>query len=171
VGRGIGPALEAHDVLAVLRGEAHAPADLKARSVMMAGELLEFCGSCLPGTGRDVALRLLESGAAWAKFQAICEAQGGMRMPGVAQQRQVIEAPVAGRVTGVDSRLLARAAKLAGAPGVRTAGIELHVKLGSKVARGEPLFTLHAEAPGELEYALQYIETHPAIDIAHDRNA
>lgn len=165
VGRGVGPALEARDVLAVLRGEPDAPADLRARSLLLAGELLEFCGYSAVGAGVGTATGLLESGAAWAKFQAICEAQGGLRTPGVARLRRTVTAARSGRIAGIDNRLLARAAKLAGAPGAPTAGLELHVRLGEPVARGVALFTLHAEAPGELAYALQYAETHPAIDV------
>ena len=48
------------------------------------------------------------------------------------------------------------ASKLAGAPRAGTAGIDLHVRNGDFVERGEPLFTLHAESPGELAYALDY---------------
>jgi len=44
-GRGIGPALEAHDVLAVLRRDTHAPADLRRRALLISGLLLEFCGA------------------------------------------------------------------------------------------------------------------------------
>jgi thymidine phosphorylase len=62
-------------------------------------------------------------------------------------------------------------AKLAGAPDVRTAGIDLHVKLGDTVARGQPLFTLHSEAPGELDYALQYVGTHPAVYLTEEPSA
>src|SRR3990167_4612679 len=130
VGRGVGPALEAHDVLAVLRGAAAAPVDLRMRALVLAGELLEFCGHSIPGTGRSEAWRLLDSGAAWAKFQAICEAQGGLREPGVAPLRDAVTADRTGYVCGIDSRRLARVAKLAGAPGAPTAGLSLHVKLG-----------------------------------------
>ncbi len=44
VGKGIGPALEARDVLAVLQRTVAAAPDLRERSVMLAGALLEFCG-------------------------------------------------------------------------------------------------------------------------------
>jgi thymidine phosphorylase len=171
VGRGIGPSLEARDVLAVLRGEAAGPADLKSRAVLLAGELLEFGGGIPPGRGRTTALQLLDSGAAWRKFQAICEAQGGMRVPGVASLRREVAAARTGYVAGIDSRKLARTAKLAGAPTAPTAGIELHVRLGERVAHGAPLFTLHAEAPGELDYALQYVGAHPAIYLTDELTA
>lgn len=163
VGRGIGPALEAHDVLAVLRGATSAPVDLRMRSLALAGELLEFCGHSTPGTGHSEAWRLLDSGAAWDKFQSICKAQGGLRTPGVAPLREPIMAERSGYVAGIDSRRLARVAKLAGAPDAATAGLELHVRLGDAVQRGQPLFTLHAEAPGELTYAKEYLGTHPIV--------
>lgn len=165
VGRGIGPALEAHDVLAVLRGAASAPVDLRMRSLALAGGLLEFCGHSPPGTGHAEAWRLLDSGAACAKFQAICEAQGGLRQPGIAALRDPIVAERSGHVSGIDNRRLARVAKLAGAPDAAAAGLELHVGLGDRVERGQPLFTLHAEAPGELAYAKEYLATHPIITL------
>ena len=59
-------------------------------------------------------------------------------------------------MTSFDNRRLAKLAKLAGAPRARAAGLDLHVRVGELVAPGQPLFTLHAEAPGELEYALHH---------------
>jgi thymidine phosphorylase len=63
VGRGIGPALEAWDVLAVLRNEAGAPEDLRQRAVTLAGRLLELGGKALPGQGVALAMEVLASGA------------------------------------------------------------------------------------------------------------
>lgn len=166
VGHGIGPALEAHDVLAVLRGAPGAPADLRQRALALAGALLEFCQPSLAGRGLAEATRLLDSGAAWTRFQAICEAQGGLREPPVAPWRHVVAAEAEGRVQAIDSRLLARVAKLAGAPASPAAGLELHVRLGDVVRIGQPLITVHADAPGELAYALQYLDGHPLVDLA-----
>ncbi|MCW5660035.1 MAG: thymidine phosphorylase family protein [Burkholderiaceae bacterium] len=168
VGRGVGPALEAHDVLAVLRGAASAPVDLRMRALALAGELLEFCGHSAPGTGHSEAWRLLDSGAAWDKFQAICEAQGGLREPGVAPLREPVLAERSGHVSAINSRRLARVAKLAGAPGAPTAGLVLHVRLGDRVERGMPLFTLHARAAGEMAYARGYLATHPVVALADE---
>ena len=165
VGRGIGPALEAHDVLAVLRGAAHAPVDLRTRAVTLAGHLLEFVGRSHSGEGSAEACRLLDSGVAWQKFQAICEAQGGLRMPPVAPLQHPVLARRSGLVHAIDNRRLARVAKLAGAPRAPAAGLELHVKLGDRVEDGSPLFTLHAQAPGELAYALQYLDAYPLISL------
>jgi thymidine phosphorylase len=171
VGRGIGPALEARDVLAVLRGESGAPEDLKARALTLASALLEFSGENSPAQARSKAQQLLQSGAAWNKFQSICAAQGGLREPGTSGLNRPVTARQAGVVAAIDCRRLARAAKLAGAPTSPAAGLELHVRLGEHVERGQPMFTMHADAPGELEYALQYVATHPAVYLSDELSA
>jgi thymidine phosphorylase len=156
IGSGIGPALEAHDVLAVLQRAHDAPQDLRARATELAGALLEAGGRALMGDGQRLAATTLDDGRAWKKFQRICEAQGGMRVPPIAPHQRPLEAARAGRVRSIDNRKIAKLAKLAGAPDVRSAGVALHVKIGATVERGAPLCTLHAEAPGELAYALDY---------------
>ena len=163
VGIGIGPALEARDVLAVLRGEASAPGDLRTRACLLAGELLELGGAAPHGAGRDMAADILADGRALAKFMAICEAQGGFREPSHAPLRHDLIAVSDGVVAGIDNRQLARIAKLAGAPSAPSAGVEMHVKLGQKVAKGEPLLTLHSEARGELDYALAFASANPHV--------
>lgn len=166
VGKGIGPALEARDVLAVLQRTVAAPPDLRERSVMLAGALLEFCGAVPLGQGTRTAGSLLDSGAAWRKFEAICETQGGLRIPGEAIFRRDIVAPHAGKVTAIDNRHIARTAKLAGAPMRHVAGIEMRVRVNDEVRAGQPLFTVHAQASGELDYSCSYALAHPAVSIA-----
>jgi thymidine phosphorylase len=161
VGRGLGPALEARDALAVLRGEPDAPRDLRERALDLAGHVLELAGHVRDG--RVLARTILDDGRAWRKFQAICAAQGGMREPGRAPHTRPVCAARGGRIVGIDNRRLARAAKLAGAPSDPAAGLEIHVRPGAVVATGEPLFTLHAESAGELAYALAFTERHPDI--------
>jgi thymidine phosphorylase len=163
VGRGIGPALEARDVMSVLRGERAAPEDLRDRALALAGELFEHLQATALGEGAARAREILASGAAWRKFTAICEAQGGLREPPRASHTRSWPAARAGTVTSIDNRSLARAAKLAGAPRDPAAGIDLHVRLGARVSSGEPLFTLHADSPGGLDYALAYVEAHPSL--------
>jgi thymidine phosphorylase len=163
VGRGIGPALEAMDVLAVLRRAPDAPVDLRARALDLAGHLLDLAPDAVVGQGRDRAQALLDSGAAEAKFIAICAAQGGFREPGTASQRIEILAPHAGELTAVDNRRIARIAKLAGAPRQKSAGIRLLARIGDRMDRGQPLYELHAETPGELAYALAYAESQTGV--------
>ncbi len=163
VGRGIGPALEARDVLAVLQGTADAPPDLRDRAVALAGHLLELGGAAAAGNGTGLAARTLDEGGAWRKFQAICEAQGGMRVPPRAGHFRPVLANRAGKVTAIDNRRLAKVAKLAGAPVAKAAGVEIHVQLGMTVTSGEPLYTVHAEAPGELAYSFDYVAANSDI--------
>ena len=156
VGRRIGPALEARDVLAVLQGQAGAPQDLKDRAVCLAGVLLEMAGAAAEGQGQQIATRTLADGSAWAKFQAICEAQGGLREPPHAHYHYDVFAEKDGIVETIDNRVVARIAKLAGAPADKAAGVEMNIKLGDPVRSGDVLMTIHAESPGELEYALEF---------------
>lgn len=163
VGRGIGPALEARDVLAVLQNDEGAPQDLRARALALAARLLELSGAAPGGQGAPAAETLLTSGAAFRKFQRICEAQGGMRAPGVAAYRHDVIGDRSGKVAAVHNRKLAKAAKLAGAPGAQCAGVNFHAPLGSTVLRGQTLFTIHAQTEGELAYSLDYVGAHPDI--------
>lgn len=163
VGRGVGPALEARDVLAVLQNLPDAPEDLRERSTQITGALLELVGAADDGAGQGMAEDVLKSGKAWDKFQRICEAQGGMRQPPVSSHHRPVPSPRKGRVTAIDNRRLAQVAKLAGAPDAKAAGVELHVRLGSAVDAEQPLYTVHTETPGELAYAVDYVAANPDI--------
>jgi len=157
VGRGIGPALEAKEVVAVLRREAGASLELRERSLRLAAEVVALAGGAPdPAAAAAAARAALDDGRAWRKFVAICEAQGGMREPPTAAHRRDVTAARDGVVAAIDNRRLARVAKLAGAPLDKAAGVVLHVHCGARVARGLPLFTIHAESPGELDYAFAY---------------
>ena len=145
VGRGIGPALEARDVLAVLQDTPAAPEDLKLKACALAGALLELGGAAARGEGACLAIRTVEDGRAWAKFQRICLAQGGMRTPPLAGQQHPLPASRAGRVRSIDNRRIAKLAKLAGAPEARAAGVELARSPGSGDGGGTA--RLHACTP------------------------
>lgn len=163
VGRGIGPALEAWDVLAVLQRQAAAPQDLRDRALLLAGHVLEIGELASAGQGYAMARDALDSGRAWVKFQAICRAQGGMREPTTARHTQPCIAAGDGMVTAIDNRRIALAAKLAGAPAAPAAGVTMEVKVGDRAQRGQPLFHLHAETPGELAYARAYVDDQQGI--------
>ncbi|MDP3801799.1 thymidine phosphorylase family protein [Brevundimonas sp.] len=156
VGRGVGPALEARDVLAVLRKAEGAPEDLRRRACAMAGTALEMGGAVAQGQGAAAAAATLDDGRAWEKFRRICEAQGGLRTPPEAPLRQALPATRAGRIVHINNRKVARLAKLAGAPDSKAAGLTMEVRLGDEVAEGQPLVILHAQTRGELDYALDY---------------
>lgn len=155
VGRGIGPALEARDILAVLRREPTAPQDLRDRALDLAGALLDLADD----GGRPQAEALLDGGEAEAKFLAICDAQGGFREPSKASHVVTEHAPSTGSVMSIDNRRIAKIAKLAGAPGRKTAGVDLLARPGDRVQAGDPLYEIHAESPGELAWARDFVRS------------
>lgn len=169
IGRGIGPALEAIDVVRVLTCAPDAPADLRARAIRLVAALLELAGSVSAGTGEIVAAKALDDGRAWTKFQAICEAQGGMRDPPKSAHRRPVAAARSGRIVSVDNRRIARMAKLAGAPDDKAAGLQMLARVGDIVEVGQPLCALHASTRGQLAYAFEYANGRaPAFEIADE---
>ena len=64
-------------------------------------------------------------------------------------------APASGTVVGIDNFQIARVARLAGAPKVQGAGVDLVHKLGATVAQGDVLYRVHAGYPADLEFARQ----------------
>jgi thymidine phosphorylase len=169
VGRGIGPALEARDVLQVLQQSADAPKDLQSRSLTIAGALLELGGLTKAGEGIKLAEQTLRSGKAWEKFQSICEAQGGLKTLTPAPFTHTVRAQRSGVVAHIHAQCLSRLAKLAGAPGSPSAGIDLHARLGDDIQLDQALFTIHSEAKGELQYALDFLTSHPETLLIEDR--
>jgi len=170
VGEGIGPSLEAIDVLAVLRNEKNAPNDLIDRSLQLAARLLRMAIIDGPvesvGFYYQLAKQTLESGAAYEKFMDICHAQGGFTEPELAPFKQTLFATESGIVSFFNNRFIAKLASLAGAPNAPQAGLKMHVCLGDKVEKGQGLLTLYAQAQGELDYALEFYQRHPeAIQI------
>ena len=159
VGVGIGPALEALDVLAVLRNDPYAPEDLKRRSLSLTAKLLEMTGQYPDGEGLLQATHLLESGKAFEKFVSICRAQGALKEPMRAQFRYDWLSDQAGRVEKIDNRLLARLAKLAGAPKSPGAGIHFYAPLGAAISKRDLLLSLYADTAGELEYAKEFLHS------------
>ena len=68
-----------------------------------------------------------------------------------------------GTIKDIDNRKLALVAKLAGAPKSPSAGILFLSPLGKKVSKGDVLFTVYAEAKGELNYAIDYMKSNNNI--------
>jgi thymidine phosphorylase len=154
IGNGIGPVLEAEDVMAVLSGDAAAPADLREKSLRLAAHLLEYDPKLRGGAGYARARELLDSGAARKQMQKIIDAQGppdcrtelGNLTFDVVPERD-------GVVTGIDCLQLNRLARTAGAPIDKGAGIRLFKKIGDAAARGEPLYRVYTFDPSERDLA------------------
>ena len=163
VGNGIGPVLEAIDVLHILRGDTKAPVDLKERALLLAGKLLELSGKVTEGNGNETARKLLESGKAYKKFMAICKAQGRFTEPKIAAYSHEVRSENQGTLVRIDNRKIAKLAKLSGAPEFKAAGILLNVHLGGTIKKGHLLYTVYAEAEGELTYAMDYLKAHKDV--------
>jgi thymidine phosphorylase len=163
VGFGIGPRLEALDVLAVLERRPGAPPDLRDRAVDLAGRLLELVSAAPAGEGRAAAHAALERGDALRTFDRIVDAQGRRDLPREAAHRHVVTSPAAGRIAGVDCWEIARVAKRAGAPVNAAAGVRLLRTVGDAVEAGEPLFEIHAESSMQLGFARGHAEARPSL--------
>lgn len=159
VGNGIGPVLEARDVMRVLQNDPAAPVDLRQKALRLAGRVLEFDPDVRGGFGYAIARDILDSGRALTKMNAIIKAQGEQQthyQPG--KLTHDVLAPQAGVVTAIDNLHMARIARFAGAPMDKGAGVDLCKKLGDAVAKGEPLYRIHAEFPADFKFARQLCE-------------
>ncbi|MGA0863434.1 MAG: thymidine phosphorylase [Ilumatobacteraceae bacterium] len=161
LGLKIGNALEVEESIEILEGGG--PPDLVDITVRLAREMLEVAG------GTDVDPRdALADGRAMDRWRRMIRAQGGdpdAALP-KARSSHVVVAPVGGTVLKVDARSFGVAAWRLGAGRARKedavspgAGIQLHVKPGDTVARGEPLFTMHADDEARFVGAAAEAET------------
>jgi thymidine phosphorylase len=146
----------------VLRNDPRAPHDLRQKSLRLAGRMLEFDPDVRGGEGYAIARDILESGRALERMQAIIEAQGARAFdpehPDLAPLTFEVTAAQDGMVIGIDNLHLARIARLAGAPKVQGAGVDLLHKLGDTVKAGDALYRVHAAFPTDLGFARQACE-------------
>ena len=163
IGFGVGPRLEALDVLAVLRLETGAPVDLREKSLFLAARLLEQVGAVRGAGGYRVAQETLDSGRAREKFEAIVAAQGARPLPAPAPFHCVVSSPRDGRIRAIDCWEVNGIAKLAGAPAHPAAGVRILRTVGDIVERGEPVLEIHAQSRTQLEFAQEHAEARPEV--------
>ena len=171
VGRGVGPALEARDILRVLQQKTNRPGDLVHKSVHLAGELLELTKFCKKGEGATIAWKQLDSGKAWKKMQQIIKAQGGKtdidsESITLGACKKYYNAPRGGTIRSTDNLAINFICRTLGAPAVSLAGIYLNKEVGVKVVKGERLFTLYAGDPERLKLAAKSLEKLKIFHIA-----
>lgn len=164
IGRGIGPVLEARDVMQVLHNDPQAPADLREKALRLAGRMIEFDPDVRGGDGLRIARDILESGRALERMDAIIDAQGRREVPlqpgGLVHE---VRAAADGTVRAIDNLRLARIARLAGAPQMPGAGADLMKKLGDPVRRGDVLYCIHAQIEADLGFARRLAEADPGF--------
>ena len=163
VGRAIGPALEVREALAILEG-AESPNSLIQKSTVIAGIAFELAGKANRGEGGDLALEILKSGKALKKMKEIIAIQGGD--PNISSESitigefsHIIKADIDGYVIELNNKSLITIARMAGAPNDHGAGLYIHAKPGTRLKRGDPIFTLYAERKWRLEKALETART------------
>lgn len=158
IGRGIGPLLEAIDVIKVLKNEKDAPQDLKKKALKMAGILLELSKKARAGWGEKIAQEILESGAAWKKMQQIINAQGAKRLPSLAENFLDIASAKKGRVQKINNKTISRICRIAGAPKDPKAGVFIYKKLQDSVQKGETLYRIYANNKERLTYTREAVK-------------
>ena len=139
-----------------------APIDLRQKALRLAGRLIECDPDVRGGDGFAIARDILDSGRALSRMNAIIEAQGSRSFdpnaPRLGALSFEVRADASGVVAGIDNVQIARIARLAGAPKVPGAGLDLLRKLGHAVAAGDLLYRVHADFPADLEFARQACE-------------
>ena len=157
IGYGVGPVLEARDVMRVLQNDPLAPNDLRQKSLRLAGRLIECDPDVRGGDGFAIARDILDSGRALRKMNDLIEAQGShhfdYKNPALGELSFDVCAKESGVVIGIDNLQIARIAGLAGAPKIQSAGIDLLHKLGDTVQRGDVLYRVYASYTSDLEFA------------------
>jgi thymidine phosphorylase len=168
IGRGVGPALEARDVMSVLEGRPEAPDDLRNKALMFASRILRWA----PGIGSEDAAksraeRLLSSGAAKLAFDRIIDAQG-RREPAAVPGSLVAEVPAksSGVVGGIDGWRIAEIARATGAPWDFGGGLELRVRPGELVRAGDSLYAIRSNSSKGLSAAAAAAASDDGYEIA-----
>jgi pyrimidine-nucleoside phosphorylase len=173
LGRTVGNALEVYEAVQTLRGEG--PDDITDLVLSLAERVSQ--------TDRGKLKSWLENGAAWEKFVAIVEAQGGdasalERIDRIhaAPLIETVNAPLSGRIRKMDAGTFGRSCtQLGGGRSKTTDTIDFSVgfseirKLGDEVNRGEPLFRIHARTRSSLESVRSLLKSAIEIDSEHGR--
>lgn len=168
IGNGIGPMLEAADVMAVLDNAPAAPVDLREKSLRLAAHLLEYDPQLRGGSGYARARELLDSGAALKKMQEIIDAQGPSSCRSdIGKLTSDVVASDDGEVSDINCLQLNRLARTAGAPIDKGAGIKLFRKIGDRVEKGQPLYRIYAFDQSELDLAVGSAKANPDYTVVN----
>jgi thymidine phosphorylase len=171
IGNGIGPVLEAQDVMTVLSNAPGGPVDLREKSLRLAAHLLEYDPELRGGSGYTRARELLDSGAALEQMHKIIDAQGPSACrTDLGTLTADIPAPQDGVIAAIDCLRLNRLARSAGAPIDKGAGIKIFKKIGDRAEKGEPLYRIYAyDAPEfELAFAATKVDTGYVVGLRSD---
>ena len=158
IGYGIGPVLEARDIMKILRNKDDAPQDLLGKSIFLAGRVLEFDPNLRGGQGAAVAKELLVSGKALEALNRIIQVQGKSPNPQLGNLTRDVIADQSGIVESIDNMKINKLAILAGANRYPGAGLDLVAKTGDTVRLGDVLYSVYSCNPNDFAFANAFIE-------------
>jgi pyrimidine-nucleoside phosphorylase len=166
LGIAVGNALEMKEAIETLKGKG--PADFVEHCIEISGLMLMLGKRASDkAQARKMAEESIESGQGFEYLKKLIEAQGGdarviddPAMLPEAPIKSTIEAPRSGYIGEVQARIVGETAVVLGAGRKKkgesidqAVGIEVLVKVGDEVQRGQPLFTVHARDNASLEEA------------------
>lgn len=167
-GKGIGPYLEAIDVLQVLEGRKERSMALEHKAVTIAGILLDSCFKTqgVMKDGKQVAAEILASGQALKKFLEIVKVQGGdpnISSVSLRSSAYKIDLPYSqsGTIKEINTFNLNSLAKVLGAPNDKYAGLVLHHKIGERVGHHDVALTCYSSTKHLLHEAEDMIQLFP----------
>ncbi|MFH1132954.1 MAG: AMP phosphorylase [Nanoarchaeota archaeon] len=170
IGLGLGPQLEARDVLWVLEGDDRGPADLRQKSIRLSGALLELTGKAKRGQGQQLAEKVLSSGRALDQMLMIIKEQHGNKPLAEkvhhARYSLEIRAKRDGMVRHINNSILSKLTRIAGSPADKGAGIYLDVKIGDRVKKGGILYTVFANNQTRLGYVENVIRAVDGVKVS-----
>ncbi|OGK19740.1 hypothetical protein A3D80_03260 [Candidatus Roizmanbacteria bacterium RIFCSPHIGHO2_02_FULL_40_13b] len=171
-GRGVGPALEALDVLYILEQSPLRPINLEKKALRLTGKLLDSCfkHAQIDKDGEKEALHLLQSGQALKKFKEIIKAQDGddhvtSRSFTIKGHNAELKAIHSGKISKVNNFNINTIARILGAPEDQYAGIYLLKRRGESIKKGEALLRFHSTDKYKLKEAQDTIINIPIYTI------
>ena len=167
LGRFSGNWIEVWECVDIMKQHRHSmSAELIELSNILSGWMLHLAGRAdTPEAGALLSDEILRSGAAYAAWLKIIEAQGGdisvFEDPAATHKptaTRILTAPTSGYLASMDCKQVGWAVQRLGAgrakpgdPVSAQAGIEMHAKLGDKLEPNQPLVTLFAEEAALLD--------------------
>jgi len=157
LGNAVGNALEVVEAIETLRGGG--PEDFREHCLHVSAHMLVLGEKAKDlAEGRAMSEQAVRDGSAFEKLRTLVKAQGGdvayvddPEKLTKAQFIEVVESPESGYLAQVQARSVGEAAVALGAgrakkgdPVDHAVGFVIHHKVGDKVEKGQPLFTIHA---------------------------
>jgi pyrimidine-nucleoside phosphorylase len=157
LGNAVGNALEVREAIDMLRGGG--PEDFREHCLHLSAHMLVLGEKAKDlAEGRKLAEQVVEDGSALEKLRILVRAQGGNvdfvdnpEKLSEAKYIEVVKSPKNGYLDQVQARIVGEAAVALGAGRARkgdpidhAVGFVIHHKVGDKIEKGQPLFTVYA---------------------------